>query len=131
MPKPAEATGSIAILFAVDFADALNGWAVGSSGEAVHTANGGQTWTPQATPHPPDWLYDVQFLDPDRGWAVGFDGKILATTSGGATWDAQLNSVSFVDPEHGWAVGNDGTIVRARPPASAAGDAGAWSGVVP
>jgi len=139
------ATGSSAILFDIEFADTLNGWAVGMFGEVVATTDGGVSWVQQPTPHPPEWLYCAHAVDASMSWAVGFDGQVLSTSDGGATWDdqpsgvhVQLEGVHFVSPDHGWAVGYDGTIIKATGASGAmfadgfeSGDTSAWSGTVP
>jgi len=98
-------------LNALQFVDATTGWAAGSSGEVLKTADGGASWTPQASGTDQD-LHDVGFIDAYDGWAVGRQGVILHTSDGGATWTPQtsgvsddLAGVSFVDAQHGWVVG--------------------------
>ncbi|MCX6563183.1 MAG: YCF48-related protein, partial [Candidatus Aminicenantes bacterium] len=61
------------------FADADNGWAVGDSGNIIHTADGGATWAKQnsGTTAP---LSGVYFINPGLGWAVG-DHQILKYTA--------------------------------------------------
>jgi photosystem II stability/assembly factor-like uncharacterized protein len=104
------------IFHAVFFADAQEGWVVGSKtfdvphwGQVIlHTQDGGFTWETQYE-HAPDVevigaglfsvhrLADVQFIDGQTGWAVGsaerfygdgweFYGAILHTFDGGQTW---------------------------------------------
>jgi photosystem II stability/assembly factor-like uncharacterized protein len=137
-------TGSAEILFAVEFADAQRGVAVGSFGEIVTTADGGATWSIAQSPHPPSWMYDVTVLDDTHGWAVGFDGRVASDLGAGGVWVAhdtgvheQLNGVFFLDPDRGWAVGAGGRILRVVPagPLFAAGvesgDASAWSATAP
>jgi Photosynthesis system II assembly factor YCF48 len=78
----------------IDFADALNGWAVGdadqsnNTGMIYHTADGGATWTLQFEGVPGDLeiLYDVAALTDQVAVAVGSLGLILRTTDGGQTW---------------------------------------------
>lgn len=82
---------------AVDFIDALQGWAVGTQhvfgapgGVIFHTQDGGETWERQ---EPDYFLMDVQFIDALRGYAVGFDyigaqgPPVLRTQDGGLTWE--------------------------------------------
>ncbi|MBI4294977.1 MAG: PKD domain-containing protein [Chloroflexi bacterium] len=102
-------------LYGMDLADAQNGWAVGSGGAILHTANGGADWTPQTSTTVYD-LWAVDFVDASKGWAVGLG--IWHTENGGATWAAQgsstvvLQDVFFLDASTGWAVGGDGTILH-------------------
>ena len=101
----------------VFFLDAQRGWAVGSRGTILATANGGATWAAQSS-GTQNSLWAVHFTDAQRGWAVGSRGTILATANGGATWAAQssgtqnsLLAVHFTDAQRGWAVGSRGTIL--------------------
>jgi photosystem II stability/assembly factor-like uncharacterized protein len=75
-------------LYAVKFADAKSGWAVGAFGEIWHTTDGGSTWDFQTSPVNTD-LYGVTFVGPSTGWAVGDYGTIVHTTDGGTTWTEQ------------------------------------------
>jgi hypothetical protein len=104
-------------LSAVTFVGSAVGWAVGSVGTIVRTANAGQSWDAQ-TSGTDKQLTGVDFVDGERGWAVGYDGTILATRDGGASWKAQksgvtehLTDVAFADAEHGWATGQDGLVL--------------------
>lgn len=107
-------------LYALTFLDSGAGWAVGAFGAILHTADGGQTWRPQAsgTTEP---LFGVAFADGQHGCAVGRSGLILATADGGETWtargsgtDRHLFQVAFGDAQTGCAVGDWGTIVTTR-----------------
>lgn len=106
-------------LRATDFVSATLGWAVGYphwdqaakvyTATVIQTADGGETWSAQATGTGTS-LYDVDFVSDEAGWAVGATGTILHTDDGGATWISQtlpitgeLRSVRFVDADHGWA----------------------------
>ena len=83
---------------------------------AVHTTNGGTTWTPLPTGASEN-LRDVYFAYPDTGWAVGNAGAILRTVDWGASWAKQnatpspLYAVSFAGTRNGWAVGDNGAIL--------------------
>ncbi len=101
----------------MSFVDATHGWAVGNLGTILATADGGTSWSAQASGTSND-LFGVSFVDATHGWAVGIFGTILATANGGTTWTGQtsgtgndLAGVSFVDANHGWAVGINGTIL--------------------
>lgn len=68
----------------VSFPDSLHGWVVNDQGVIVATADGGVTWTVQATGMGP--LRSVDFLDNLRGYAGSLSGKLFRTTDGGLTW---------------------------------------------
>lgn len=94
-------------LTAVDFADDMNGWAVGHDSIVIHTADGGVTWARQyidlvtleegevltGDMAPPDNpLLAVSFFDSEHGMAVGAFSTVLETFDGGETWeDRDLN----------------------------------------
>jgi photosystem II stability/assembly factor-like uncharacterized protein len=103
----------------VDFAaDGRSGWVVGRAGVILHTEDGGDTWTPQASgTH--NHLFGVEALSPTEAWVVGDWGAILHTRDGGKTWqnrsldeDVILNALSFADAQHGWIVGEVGAIFK-------------------
>jgi predicted CXXCH cytochrome family protein len=94
------------------------GWAVGESGTALKTIDGGATWAALDTGTERD-LIGVSFVDANNGWVAGAAGTIRRTTDGGATWTAQsaptipagrnLRAISFFDSNVGVAVGDQGT----------------------
>lgn len=113
-------------LAGISFPDANHGWLVGSggsdaggSGVILHTADGGITWTPQASSLAGD-LTAVDFIDASTGW-VGADyvpwgsgaaASVQHTTDGGSTWTPQylpgnpsICSIDFLDASSGWAAG--------------------------
>src|SRR5262249_6852922 len=64
-------------------------WIAGTPGTRVlHTADGGGSWSLQATGQNLP-IRALSFVDERRGWAAGALGAILATTDGGATWRVQ------------------------------------------
>ena len=113
-------------LYGVSFPDKQNGWVVGASdfyddgGVIMHTADGGATWTPQASTLASP-LVGVQFVDDHTGWAVaddpwpwglGANTCLERTTDGGQTWlplyvapGAAFTGVQFLDADLGWVVG--------------------------
>lgn len=105
-------------LYAVDFVDSLNGWAVGDAGIILYTSDRGAHWRSQpseTTLH----LASVDFVDQLNGWVCGNYGYILYTTDGGATWNQKylyvftnLTKVFFLDNGYGWIIGSDGTVLR-------------------
>ena len=102
-------------LYAVDFADANNGYAVGDSGSILKTTNSGTSWTPQ-TSGTTFKLTSVKAVNASVAYAVGYNATTLIpvalkTTNGGTTW-AQLTTniptlglfdgVSFSDANNGY-----------------------------
>ena len=95
-------------LLAVSFVDAFHGWATGTGGTILATADGGATWTPQLACQETSAavvrqyckqlsadrvtadLHGVSFVDASHGWAVGAKETILATSDGGQTWVQQI-----------------------------------------
>ena len=116
-----QATSYTGTFRAIDFVDAVSGWALTPS-SVIHTLDGGQTWTEQTTPADSrasdlpdanDAYNDVVFVDARRGWIVGNCGVVIATEDAGDTWTTQvrpdcsrpsLQRVFFADSERGWAV---------------------------
>ena len=106
----------------LQFLDASNGWAVGTSydenenplrGWALHTSDGGKTWT-SVTGLADSLAETVHFSDPSDGWVGGLNG-VYATTDGGATWQqvaggAGVTAIAATDSDHVWAFG-DGFLV--------------------
>ena len=89
-------------LFAIDFADAQHGWAVGKSALVLRTEDGGKTWKTQKTPLSIEkHLFKVRAVDANTAWAVGDWGTIIATTDGGATWQDRSLGVTPVKTERG------------------------------
>ena len=97
---------------------ATTGYAVGVTGTALKTTDGGTTWISQDPGTTRD-LTGVSFVTTSTGWAVGVSGTVIRTTNGGSTWTAQtaptvpaarnLRAVSFFDANVGVAVGDQGT----------------------
>lgn len=118
-------SGTDLTLNAVDFVDALHGWAVGGEGEhnekyaLLRTVDGGQTWQSLTTGLARQ-LESVSFVSPMEGWVVGYEGIILHTQDGGATWTKQesgttnrLTRVFFLDRSTGWVtVARSETILK-------------------
>jgi photosystem II stability/assembly factor-like uncharacterized protein len=79
-----------AMMFGVDFADSLVGFAVGtnvkfSTGFIYSTRNGGKEWTyKQYLGSGP--MFDVGFLNSNTGWVTGQSGRIWQTTDSGNSW---------------------------------------------
>jgi photosystem II stability/assembly factor-like uncharacterized protein len=106
-------------LYAVCFVTPVRGWAVGSGGVIIATADGGRTWRTQTSGVGED-LFDVKFFDAREGWAVGSGGAMLHTTDGGLTWaDAKRVTTHslerlFLVGRRAWAVGFGGTVVASQ-----------------
>lgn len=99
-------------------ADGRSGWAVGSGGAIVRTADAGEQWSTQPSGTTFN-LNAVWFTSPTVGWAVGNIGTLLKTTNAGATWarfnisvSENLMDVWFANPDTGFAVGSAGAVVR-------------------
>ncbi|MBI5869554.1 MAG: Ig-like domain-containing protein [Actinobacteria bacterium] len=118
-------------IMGISFIDANTGWAVGSAGTVLKTADGGATWSPQipspntcagVTPYGNGCgLKGVSFIDASNGWVVGDYGTIWHTVTGGSSWTSQslpgsgcgggsciyasLLGVHFIDSQVGVAVG--------------------------
>lgn len=104
-------------LTALDFPTPLVGYAVGSDGHVLKSADAGWNWEEIASSA--GTLWDVKFVNADTGWAVGDNGRIIQTRDGGVTWRSQhtfvevpLLSVDFADDTTGYVVGADGTILK-------------------
>jgi photosystem II stability/assembly factor-like uncharacterized protein len=114
------------VLEGVDFADADDGWVVGSSDDfgdgsvIFHTSDGGVTWEPQQS-NLGGGLWGIDAVDAQTAWAVSNDTTgwneganlpIEHTTDGGVTWIPQfvpgnmgLISIDFTDASDGWVGG--------------------------
>ncbi len=91
--------------------------AVGSSGTALITTDGGSSWQEVST-GTNQLLMGVTCVSDSSCWAVGENGTIVATSNGGATWTSQvaptsqfLWSVYCMNQSNCWASGDNGTIV--------------------
>ena len=125
-------TGTFAWLHAVFFVDERRGWAAGSKGALLSTADGGATWELRKRPTE-DAVRDIFFRDAETGWLVCERSMfkpmekdesvsyLLKTTDGGARWsrvevtrgadvDLKLAGLRFADREHGWVFGEMGSL---------------------
>ena len=73
---------------AIVFTDSLHGTVVGTKGAILHTTDGGDSWTIQASGVKTE-LGSVSFSDSLNGTIVGELGIILRTTNGGYSWVKQ------------------------------------------
>ena len=99
------------VIEAVTFGDASHGWLAATRRRRVDiygTADGGRTWSPQATLHGD--VTDLTAVDTRHAWLFGNRGFVAATADGQA-W-TQLPApersvptvVDFLDPQRGWVV---------------------------
>ena len=103
----------------VCFVDPRCGWAVGDHGAILHTDDGGQHWSHQAS-GVICTLNSVFFLDDRNGWAAGgmaypylhdSSGVVLSTRDGGLNWQVEpailpaVRKIRFWTDRQGWAVG--------------------------
>ena len=102
---------------AISVADSEKAVAVGMSGLALYTEDGGDQWVRLPSPVCYETLLDVSMADGTYGCAVGAHGTVVTTADGGRTWNAQdsgttaqLEGVCMVSPSEGWAVGWNGRI---------------------
>jgi photosystem II stability/assembly factor-like uncharacterized protein len=97
-----------ALLNAVQFVSASDGWVAGSD-RILHTTDAGRHWSIQFMTSQAAQLASVDFTDAQHGWVTGAS-EILATTDGGAHWRALpepcpvIRTVHFVSPLDGFAV---------------------------
>jgi photosystem II stability/assembly factor-like uncharacterized protein len=105
-------------LYALHFADAVIGWAVGDRGLVLKTTDGGANWT-NLTSVTLNHLYSVFFLDANTGWVGGRNGTLLKTRDAGTTWTASttssgrsINDIYFADSKNGWACQSGGRILK-------------------
>lgn len=104
-------------LYSVSAPSAMFQIAVGSSGAAVRTMDGGATWT-SVSPGT-DTLRGVFALSTTEIYAVGSFGTIQKSTDGGVSWTRQNSTVSGTlygvwasGPSDVWVVGSGGTVLR-------------------
>ncbi|KAA3630619.1 MAG: T9SS C-terminal target domain-containing protein [Bacteroidetes bacterium] len=111
-----QTSGTNKTLYALDFANDNDGWAVGFSGTVIGTQDGGNTWNslPSGTGK---WLLGVHFPDSLHGYAVGVNA-IIYTNNGGTSW-ITLDTISgnwyytpyFLDANTGWICGKNGLVL--------------------
>lgn len=127
-------SGTLTWLHAVYFLDENRGWAVGSSGVFLATADGGETWKAMRRPTE-DNVRDLYFSDERNGWIVcersifllktkdEQRSYLMNTTDGGQTWrrinlngdpDARVLRVLLTGEGHGWVFGEGGMIFTTR-----------------
>ena len=114
-----------AVLTAVSFADAQNGWAVGHDAVIIRTRDGGRSWVLQNfEPELEQAFLDVLFLDAQHGIAVGSYALIYQTRDGGETWQAvdspitedgwHFNAITRLNNGYLFIAGEAGTLAMSR-----------------
>jgi hypothetical protein len=105
-------------LYAVAFADATRGYAVGEKGIILRTDDGGRTWKDQESGARTN-LFGISVASRDDVMVAGDMGRVLATRDGGLTWEATptvTSSPLFAVAYHGgsnvWVAGRGGAILR-------------------
>ena len=75
----------------ISFPDPTHGWVVTARGDILHTADGGATWTSQASGLL--GLRSIDLVDRMHGFAGTLTGKLYATTDGGTVWTEITSSL--------------------------------------
>jgi photosystem II stability/assembly factor-like uncharacterized protein len=68
----------------MSFPDSTHGWVISDRGDILATADGGASWTQQASGL--GTLRSVDFIDSTRGFAGTLSGKLYRTTDAGVSW---------------------------------------------
>lgn len=86
-------------IYSVQFASAMEGWAVGSSldsnipknksGVILHTTDGGDTWAKVDISHDEENFELVYFANPSNGWLLS-SNKVYKTVNSGKSWKVVL-----------------------------------------
>ena len=105
----------------IRFADAMHGVAVGPSGVAIVSSDGGASWAPRPT-GVASGLRRVTFIDATTAVAVGENGAVVRSTDRGQSWSVvpgtpavqTLNDVRFLNAGVGHAVGDGGAQLTSR-----------------
>jgi photosystem II stability/assembly factor-like uncharacterized protein len=112
-------TGTTERLWSILLLDEFTGYAVGSGGTILRTADG-ETWTTEPPPVS-YWIFGIDFADYENGCIVCDYGRILYTGDAGETWelaasptDVRLYDVSFGTADVVWAVGRYGAIIKSN-----------------
>ena len=105
-------------LYAVAFADATRGYAVGAKGIVLRTDDGGATWKDQESGLTTN-LFAVSAASRDEALVAGDQGRVLTTKDGGKTWSVQptittspMFAVTYQRGGNVWIAGHGGAILR-------------------
>ncbi len=118
-------TGTSGPLNGIYVKDSNNVWVAGwnaesgkqSRGVALHTSDGGQTWSTQISESAKFGFAQFSFADSNHWWAANSDNAVYRTTNGGKDWESQafgmtLYSVCFTDTSNGWVTGAGAEILH-------------------
>ncbi|HEX8745592.1 MAG TPA: YCF48-related protein [Pyrinomonadaceae bacterium] len=124
-------SGTMAWLRAAYFLDAKRGWAAGSNGTLLETADGGETWRAASRRPTEDTIRDIYFADEKNGWIVcerdlyrlrtedEARTYLMKTVDGARTWQmvnlgleahARLVRAVFTEGGRVWAFGEAGAL---------------------
>src|SRR6266436_6677421 len=109
-------------LYALAFADANRGYAVGARGIILRTDDGGATWKDLESGLSGN-LFAVAVDGRDEVIVTGDQGRIIYSKDGGANWEIQpsitsvpLYSVAYRGGNNIWIAGRGGAILRRTEP---------------
>lgn len=113
-----ESSGREYILYAVDFADQLVGYAVGEFSVLLKTVDGGKTWDKKSLKEAMGKsLFGVFAQTKSKVWVVGIDGLMLFSDNGGQTWipkktpfEKHLFDMKIIG-DMGYAIGKEGIYI--------------------
>lgn len=114
-----------AMLTAVNFPDADNGWAVGHDATIIRSRDGGRSWVLQNfQPELEKPFLDVLFLSTSHGLAIGAYSLMYVTHDGGNTWSEvdtpiredewHFNAITRLNNGVLFIVGEAGTLAMSR-----------------
>ncbi len=113
-----EDSGKEYILYGVDFADELVGYAVGEFSILLKTADGGKTWSKKSIKETMGKsLFGVFAQTKNKVWAVGIDGLMVVSDDGGETWIQKKSPVEKhlfdikIAGDMGYAIGKEGIYI--------------------
>jgi len=108
-----------AMLTAVAFPTATDGWAVGHDGVILATTDGGKTWIPRQASEDELHFYRISASPSGRLYLAGESGTVLASDDAGQTWatldlpyDGSFYGVLCLDEDNLLAYGLRGHIFR-------------------
>lgn len=113
-----ESSGQEYILYGVDLADQLVGYAVGEFSVLLKTVDGGKTWDKSSIQEAMGKsLFSVFAQTKNKVWVVGIDGLMLFSDNGGQTWiqkksplEKHLFDIKIIG-DMGYAIGKEGIYI--------------------